>query len=65
MVVEDVHVWGCQGFVQALGDRDAMGGMAYYRAIWSEMVGTGGSIAAYIPADDADGDGASTPQGPH
>ena len=37
MVVTDSKTWGAQGYVQGLGDRDAPGGLAYYRATWDEM----------------------------
>lgn len=37
MVVTELKHWGAQGYVQALGTREAMGGQAYYRAKWEEM----------------------------
>lgn len=37
MVVTDPKPWGAQGYVQALGDRNATGGRAYYRAEWDDM----------------------------
>jgi hypothetical protein len=42
MVVDEVRVWGVQGYVQALGDREERGGQAYYRATWDEIEPTGG-----------------------
>lgn len=43
MVVTEVKEWGCQGYVQALGEnRETQGGAAYYRAKWEEMDKTGG-----------------------
>jgi hypothetical protein len=37
MVVTEPKSWGAQGYVQALGTREAHGGQAYYRAKWEEM----------------------------
>jgi hypothetical protein len=37
MVVTEPKPWGAQGYVQALGTRETMGGQAYYRANWNEM----------------------------
>jgi hypothetical protein len=37
MVVTEPKPWGAQGYVQALGTRETMGGQAYYRAAWHEM----------------------------
>ena len=42
MVVTEPKAFGAQGYVQALGARDAPGGQAYYRANWDEMEPTGG-----------------------
>jgi hypothetical protein len=42
MVVDEVRVWGVQGYVQALGEREERGGQAYYRATWDEIEPTGG-----------------------
>jgi hypothetical protein len=41
MVVTEPKGWGAQGYVQALGTRDGMGGQAYYRAKWEEFVVVG------------------------
>lgn len=37
MVVTERKSWGVQGYVQALGSREAVGGLAFYRARWDEM----------------------------
>ena len=37
MVVTELKPWGCQGYVQALGQDGEPGGQAYYRARWEEM----------------------------
>jgi hypothetical protein len=37
MIVTEKKYWGVQGYVQALGDRDKVGGQAYYRAKWEEI----------------------------
>jgi hypothetical protein len=29
--------WGCQGYVQSLGQNGEIGAQAYYRAKWDEM----------------------------
>jgi hypothetical protein len=43
MVISEVHSWGVQGYVQAIGaQRGITGGQAYYRAIWSEIEPTNG-----------------------
>lgn len=41
-VVTEPKPWGAQGYVQALGTREEVGGRAYYRAEWAEMEPTGG-----------------------
>lgn len=38
-VVTEPKTFGAQGYVQALGNRNAVGGCAYYRAAWDEMEG--------------------------
>jgi hypothetical protein len=53
MVVTEIRVWGAQGFVQALGTRDEIGGQAYYRAKWDEMEPTGG-FAVWMPVEQTD-----------
>lgn len=45
MVVTEPKPWGCQGYVQALGDEGGIGGQAYYRANWDEFDLTGGVVA--------------------
>jgi hypothetical protein len=37
MVVTEPKPWGAQGYVQALGENEQPGGLAYYRAQWEEM----------------------------
>lgn len=37
MTITEPKPWGAQGYVQALGTREAPGGQAYYRAKWEEM----------------------------
>lgn len=37
MIVTEPKEWGAQGYVQALGTREEIGGQAYYRASWDEM----------------------------
>jgi hypothetical protein len=44
MVIEEVHPWGAQGYVQALGRDDQPGGQVYYRATWAEMELTFGKV---------------------
>lgn len=41
MVVTEPKSWGAQGYVQALGENGNMGGQAYYRANFDEMVKVG------------------------
>lgn len=50
MVVEEVREWGVQGYVQSLGDRSAVGGVAYYRARWDQIEPTGGK-AVWMTTD--------------
>ena len=33
MVITEVKSWGVQGYVQAIGTREQIGGQAYYRAV--------------------------------
>jgi hypothetical protein len=37
MVVTEPKTWGAQGYVQALGENEQAGGLAFYRANWNEM----------------------------
>jgi hypothetical protein len=37
MVVSEPKEFGAQGYVQALGGREEIGGQAYYRASYDEM----------------------------
>lgn len=37
MIITEPKGFGAQGYVQAIGDMDAPGGQAYYRANWDEM----------------------------
>lgn len=46
MVITEPKTWGAQGYVQALGTREAAGGQAYYRAAWDEMEPVG--VAEWI-----------------
>ena len=54
MMVTEPKAFGCQGFVQALGTRDKMGGAAYYRAGWEEMELVGEAI--WMPKEEENGD---------
>ena len=47
MVVEEPRSWGAMGYVQALGVNEHPGGAAYYRAMWDEILITGG-FASYV-----------------
>jgi hypothetical protein len=47
MTVTEPKSWGAQGYVQALGEDEKVGGQAYYRANWEEMEPTGG-VAAFV-----------------
>lgn len=49
LVVSEPKPWGAQGYVQALGENGAPGGLAYYRAKWEEMEPTGG-MAEWVRA---------------
>ena len=42
--VTEPKSWGVVGFVQALGDRNQIGGRAYYRANWDEIEFIGTAI---------------------
>lgn len=45
LVVEKAMSWGCQGYVQALGEtRDKHGGLAYMRLRWTEMEFVGRAV---------------------
>ncbi len=37
MVIDEVHEWGIQGYIQTVGTREESGGQAYYRAKWEEF----------------------------
>lgn len=54
MVVSEPKAFGAQGYVQALGSRDAPGGQAYYRANWEEMELTGGMAPWVIARSDSE-----------
>jgi hypothetical protein len=41
-VVSEPKVFGAQGYVQSLGEKQEMGCQAYYRASWEELEETGG-----------------------
>ena len=47
MTVTEPKAWGAQGYVQCTGENGKMGGQAYYRAGWEEMVITWGT-AQYL-----------------
>lgn len=49
MIVSEPKSFGCQGYVQSLGEGGNPGGQAYYRAIWTEMWPTGGTAPWLIP----------------
>lgn len=51
MVVSDPKPFGAQGYVQALGTREGMGGQAYYRANFSEMELIGKAVWEIADAD--------------
>lgn len=65
LVVEKTMPWGCQGYVQALGEsRDSGGGLAYMRLRWDQMEFVGRAVwtCEWNPAPDADsGKGAAPP----
>jgi hypothetical protein len=45
LVVTEPKAFGCQGYVQALGDsRESRGGQAFYRAKWAEMEYVGRAV---------------------
>lgn len=45
LIVTEPKTFGCQGYVQALGEkRDAPGGQAYYRPGWEEMEFVGRAV---------------------
>ena len=44
MVVTEVHEWGVQGYVQALGTDGKLGGQAYYRAKFDEISPSLGTV---------------------
>jgi len=44
MTVSELKSFGCQGYVQALGENGKMGGAAYYRAKWEEMELAGSAV---------------------
>lgn len=37
MIVTDPKSFGAQGYIQEIGERGEMGGVAFYRATWEEM----------------------------
>jgi len=49
LVVSEPKSFGCQGYVQSLGENGEPGGQAYYRAGWEEMHDTGGNAEFIIP----------------
>ena len=51
MTVTEPKPWGAQGYVQVTGQDGKPGGQAYYRAIWEEIVRTGG-VAEFIVGID-------------
>jgi len=53
LVVTEVKSWGVQGFVQALGTRDEIGGQAYYRVKWDGIEATGGR-AVFMPSREVE-----------
>lgn len=44
MTISEPKRFGAQGYVQALGENDAPGGQAYYRANWDEMEIVGSAV---------------------
>ena len=48
MVVTEPKPWGAQGYVQALGKDEQIGGQAYVRVAFENMEPTGGR-AVWIP----------------
>lgn len=57
VVVSEVKSWGIQGYVQALGTREEMGGQAYIRVKWEdlELVGAAYWVTQSIGEDVEDG----------
>lgn len=56
MVVDEPKSWGCQGYVQGLGTREAPGGQAFYRAKWEEMEYVGQATWALNEDQDIESD---------
>ena len=44
MVIDEPKSWGAQGYVQGLGTREEVGGLAYYRAKFEEMELVGDAV---------------------
>jgi hypothetical protein len=45
LIVSEPKKFGCQGYVQALGEsRETAGGQAYYRPLWDEMEFVGRAV---------------------
>jgi hypothetical protein len=44
MIVTEVKSWGVQGYVQAFGTREKIGGQAYYRAKFDEIKYVGRAV---------------------
>lgn len=50
MIVTEIKAFGVQGYVQALGTRQAPGRLAYYRAGWHEFEVVG--LASWMASQD-------------
>lgn len=46
MIISEMKSFGAQGYVQALGTREEIGGQAYYRANWKDMEYVGKAVWA-------------------
>jgi hypothetical protein len=53
LIVTEVYQWGVVGYVSVVGDREKLGGVAYYRATWAEIAPTGG-IAQWVVKNEAE-----------
>lgn len=48
MVITEIKNWGAQGYVQSLGNNGEIGGQAYYRASFTEIVKLENGLAPFI-----------------
>lgn len=54
MVVSEPKAFGCQGYVQSLGEKGEPGSQAYYRAQWDEICILDGDKAPWLIGTTAD-----------